>query len=79
MFTAQIESRCVMLAIIGGTGLSQLQGFEQLEKVALKTPYARKLVRLMRVGSGDKEFIFLPRHGAGHKIPPLTKLTTARI
>ena len=70
MFTAQIESRCVMLAIIGGTGLSQLQGFEQLEKVALKTPYARKLVRLMRVGSGDKEFIFLPRHGAGHKIPP---------
>jgi len=59
-----------MLAIIGGTGLSELQGFEQLEKVAVKTPYDRSKVRLLRVGSGDKEFIFLPRHGAGHKIPP---------
>jgi len=59
-----------MLAIIGGTGLSELQGFEQLEKVALKTSYARSKVRLVRVGSGAKEFIFLPRHGAGHKIPP---------
>ncbi len=59
-----------MLAIIGGTGLSELQGFEQLEKVTLKTSYARSKVRLMRVGSGDKEFIFLPRHGADHKIPP---------
>lgn len=59
-----------MLAIIGGTGLSELQGFEQLEKVALKTPYARSKVRLMRVDSGGKEFIFLPRHGADHKIPP---------
>ena len=59
-----------MLAIIGGTGLSELQGFEQLEKVAIKTPYARAKVRLVRIGSGDKEFMFLPRHGIGHKIPP---------
>ena len=28
-----------MLAIIGGTGLSELEGFEQLEKVAVKTSY----------------------------------------
>ena len=59
-----------MLAIIGGTGLSELQGFEQLEKVAVKTPYGHTKVRFVRIGSGDKEFIFLPRHGAGHKIPP---------
>lgn len=59
-----------MLAIIGGTGLSELQGFEQIEKVALKTTYARAKVRLMRIGSEGKEFIFLARHGADHKIPP---------
>ncbi len=59
-----------MLAIIGGTGLSELQGFAQLEKIAIKTPYSRSKVRLVRIGSGDKEFIFLPRHGANHKIPP---------
>lgn len=70
MFTAQIESRFKMLAIIGGTGLSELQGFEHVEKVAIKTPYARSKVRLIRVASEGKEFIFLPRHGADHKIPP---------
>tara|TARA_B110000858_G_scaffold124146_1_gene141576 strand:+ start:3541 stop:4293 length:753 start_codon:yes stop_codon:yes gene_type:complete len=59
-----------MLAIIGGTGLSELQGFEQLEKVALKTPYTRAKVRLVRIANEGKEFIFLPRHGANHKIPP---------
>lgn len=59
-----------MLAIIGGTGLSELQGFEQLEKLAVKTPYARAKVRPVRVAREGKEFIFLPRHGAAHKIPP---------
>ena len=70
MFISEIQSRCAMLAIIGGTGLSELEGFEQLEKVAVKTSYGLVKVRLVRIGSGDKEFIFLPRHGAGHKIPP---------
>jgi 5'-methylthioinosine phosphorylase len=70
MFSAQIKSRFVMLAIIGGTGLSELQGFEVLEEIALKTPYARSKVRLQRINNGNKEFIFLPRHGADHKIPP---------
>ena len=59
-----------MLAIIGGTGLSELQGFEQLEEIALKTPYAQAKVRLTRFVNDGKEFVFLPRHGAGHKIPP---------
>lgn len=59
-----------MLAIIGGTGLSGLQGFELVEKLALKTPYARAKVRLSRLQSAEKEFLFLPRHGANHKIPP---------
>ena len=59
-----------MLAIIGGTGLSGLQGFELLEKIALKTSYARGKVRLSRLKSAEKEFLFLPRHGANHKIPP---------
>ena len=59
-----------MLAIIGGTGLSELQGFESLEKIALKTAYARAKVQLMRVASEGKEFIFLPRHGVDHKTPP---------
>lgn len=70
MFTAQINQGVAMLAIIGGTGLSELSGFERLEKIALKTPYARSKVRLARMAVDEKEFIFLPRHGEGHKIPP---------
>jgi len=59
-----------MLAIIGGTGLSDMEGFEQMEKIALKTPYGRNKVRLFRAAHNGKEFLFLPRHGAQHKIPP---------
>ncbi|MEX0963382.1 MAG: S-methyl-5'-thioinosine phosphorylase [Pseudohongiellaceae bacterium] len=59
-----------MLAIIGGTGLSALAGFELVEKLAIKTPYARTKVRMSRLGDGHNEFIFLPRHGHGHKLPP---------
>ncbi|GJM14486.1 MAG: S-methyl-5'-thioinosine phosphorylase [Pseudohongiella sp.] len=70
MFTAQIQARFMMLAIIGGTGLSELKGFESLENIAIKTPYARAKVRLARIASEGKEFVFLARHGANHKIPP---------
>lgn len=70
MFTAQIDSGAVMLAIIGGTGLSELKGFEQVEKISLKTPYSRSKVRLSRMTAAGNEFLFLPRHGAGHKLPP---------
>jgi 5'-deoxy-5'-methylthioadenosine phosphorylase len=59
-----------MLAIIGGTGLSELEGFEQLSFEMVKTPFAADKVKVGRCSSEQQEFLFLPRHGCKHQIPP---------
>lgn len=59
-----------MLAIIGGSGLSSLDSFEQLEQRAVDTPYASDKVVVSLLAFGDRQFAFLPRHGKQHVIPP---------
>ncbi len=59
-----------MLAIIGGTGLSKLEDFEQVASEAIKTPFSRSKIRATRMRIGQQEFVFLPRHGPRHQIPP---------
>lgn len=59
-----------MLAIIGGTGLANLDCFEQSAVDAIKTPFTDSKVKVRRFTSGQQEFAFLPRHGARHQIPP---------
>lgn len=59
-----------MLAIIGGTGLSKLEGFEQLSFETIKTPFAEDKIKVERCRSEQQEFLFLPRHGCKHQIPP---------
>ena len=59
-----------MLAIIGGTGLTKLSGFEQVGVETVATPYADDAVDLLRFRFEEREFFFLPRHGSDHQIPP---------
>jgi len=54
------------LAIIGGTGLYDLDGLTEAEEIA--TPYGE--AACFRVGLNGEEVIFLARHGAGHSLPP---------
>lgn len=61
-----------MLAIIGGSGLNQFENF-QPERVALEqTPYAKEPVAITIGFLPDipERICFLPRHGAGHTVPP---------
>lgn len=59
-----------MLAIIGGTGLTQLSNLETLRRQVVRTPYGEPsgAVTVGRIGSVDA--LFLARHGYGHTIPP---------
>ena len=59
-----------MLAIIGGTGLAKLKGFNQVGADAVDSPYTGSQIELLRFSSDGNEFIFLPRHGAEHELPP---------
>ena len=64
------------IAIIGGTGLDQLDGLVVEEKLLLETPYGLPSAPILR-GSFDlhkngkgKSVFFLARHGENHEWPP---------
>ena len=57
-------------AIIGGSGLYDLEGIQDVQSVDISTPYGQPSDSIM-VGSLDAVNVaFLPRHGRGHKINP---------
>ena len=57
-------------AIIGGSGLYDLEGIQDVQSVDISTPYGQPSDSIM-VGSLDGVNVaFLPRHGRGHKINP---------
>lgn len=58
------------IAIIGGTGLASLEGVEIYETKEVDTPFGSPSSALSFGHLGDKEIIFLPRHGKPHAIPP---------
>lgn len=59
-----------MLAIIGGSGLTQLVNMEVTRRFVMRTPYGEPSGALTFGRIGDNEVIFLARHGYAHTIPP---------
>ena len=58
------------LAVIGGTGLTQLAGLNIIKRELVETPYGDPSSPLVFGELNGVELIFLPRHGDGHTIPP---------
>ena len=58
------------IAIIGGTGLTSLNGLEILKKEVVHTPYGEPSAPFIYGRMASTEVVFLARHGAGHTIPP---------
>jgi 5'-methylthioinosine phosphorylase len=56
------------LALIGGTGLTELQ--EHSESLALETPYGPPSDPIRVIASEPLRLLFLPRHGSPHRFPP---------
>ena len=59
-----------LVGIIGGTGLTSLANLKILSREIMHTPYGEPSGPLVHGELGGKEVLFLPRHGAGHTIPP---------
>ncbi len=59
-----------MLAIIGGSGLSQLSNLDVSHQKVIRTPYGEPSGTLTFGSIGEQEVVFLARHGFGHTIPP---------
>ena len=58
------------LAIIGGSGLYDVEEFVDRELISLDTPWGKPSDEILKTTYNDKEIYFLPRHGKGHFISP---------
>ena len=58
------------IGVIGGSGLYALDGLEDAQSVTLETPWGAPSDALMTGRIGSVEFVFLPRHGKGHRLTP---------
>jgi 5'-methylthioinosine phosphorylase len=59
-----------MLAIIGGTGLTQLANLKITHRQVMRTPYGEPSGPITFGTINQHEVMFLARHGYGHTIPP---------
>ena len=58
------------LAIIGGSGLYDVEEFKDRKLLKLDTPWGQPSDDILKTNYNGKEIYFLPRHGRGHFISP---------
>jgi len=58
------------LAIIGGSGLYDIEGFSKTDSLKVQTPWGDPSDEIIKATFESKEVLFLPRHGKGHFISP---------
>jgi len=58
------------IGIIGGSGLYNIEGITNVKQVSVKTPFGLPSGKFVLGNLEGSEIVFLPRHGAGHRIPP---------
>ncbi|MFZ4534153.1 MAG: S-methyl-5'-thioadenosine phosphorylase, partial [Alsobacter sp.] len=59
-----------VLGIIGGSGIYDLPGLEDVREEMVQGPWGPPSDVLRRGRLGSTEIVFLPRHGRGHRLPP---------
>lgn len=59
-----------VIGVIGGSGLYQLEGIEDIQEVPTETPYGSPSSVPMIGRYGDSKVVFIPRHGKAHTITP---------
>lgn len=58
------------IGIIGGSGLYAIDALEDVERLVIDTPWGAPSDTLVRGRIGATNFVFLPRHGRGHRLSP---------
>lgn len=59
-----------VIGVIGGSGLYDVEGFEDRDTMRVETPWGEPSDELTTGRIGDVRFVFLPRHGRGHRLTP---------
>ena len=58
------------VGVIGGSGLYEMSGLTDVEAVGVTTPFGDPSDEYVCGTRGTTRFVFLPRHGRGHRILP---------
>ena len=58
------------LAIIGGSGLYDVEDFKNRKFIKIDTPWGKPSDDILQTKYNNKQIYFLPRHGRGHSISP---------
>ena len=58
------------LAIIGGTGLYELDALKNKKEHTISTPFGQPSADIIEGVIGNQKVLFLPRHGIGHRLLP---------
>src|SRR4051812_43741463 len=59
-----------VIGIIGGSGLYAIDALEDAQWLTVETPWGAPSDDLLVGRIEGVKFVFLPRHGRGHRIPP---------
>ncbi|MFL6846490.1 MAG: S-methyl-5'-thioadenosine phosphorylase [Allosphingosinicella sp.] len=58
------------IGILGGSGLYEMEALEEAQWIEMATPWGPPSDALLIGRLHGVRFVFLPRHGRGHRIPP---------
>lgn len=73
------QHEAVSLAIIGGSGLYDIEQLTGIREVAVKTPFGDPSDAIVIGTLADQRVAFLPRHGRGHRFTPAEVNSRANI
>lgn len=59
-----------VIGVMGGSGLYEIEGLENVEEVALTTPFGEPSDAYITGVLDGVRMVFLPRHGRGHRFSP---------
>lgn len=60
----------IVVGVIGGSGLYEIEGLKNIEEVRLETPFGEPSDAFITGELGGVKMVFLPRHGRGHRLLP---------
>lgn len=60
----------LVVGVIGGSGLYEIEGIQDVEEIHLETPYGAPSDAYIRGTLDGVKVVFLARHGRGHRLTP---------
>lgn len=64
------ENRVPVVGVLGGSGIYEIDGLDNARWEKIESPFGEPSDELLMGSLEGVSYVFLPRHGRGHRIPP---------